>query len=97
MNAILPVNVLFEGLPEFHFELRQGRSETVDWSGTGTVRDVWSREICEGTYESLHPSVVGPEIGWAPYPDRHDIWSVGRFIRAFTLPRTAAGNDSRTQ
>ena len=45
MDAILPVNVLPEGLPESDRELRQGHPETVDWSGTGTARDVWSREL----------------------------------------------------
>ena len=97
MDAILPVNVLPEGLQESVRELRQGHPETVDWSGTGTVRDVWSREICEGTCESLHPSVGGPEIGWTPYPNHHDIWSVGRFVRPFTLPRATAGSESRIQ
>ena len=87
MNAILPVYVF----PESDRELRQGHSKTVNWSGTGTVCDVSSREICEGTCESLQPSVGGPEIGWTPYPDRNDIWSVGRFGRAFTLSRTVAG------
>ena len=91
MDAILPVNVLTEGLSESDRELRQGHPETVDWPGTGTLRDVWSRELCEGTCESLHPSVGGPEIGWTPYPDRHDIWSVGRFVRAFTLPEQMQG------
>ena len=97
MDAILPVNVLREGLPESDGELCQGHPETVDRSGTSTVRDIWSRELCEGTCESLHPSVGGPEIGWIPYPDRHDIWSVGRFVRAVTLPRTTPGSESRIQ
>ena len=69
----------------------------LNWSGTGTVCDVWLRELCEGTCESLHPSVGGPEIGWTPYPDRNDMWSVGRFDRAFTLSRTTAGSESRIQ
>ena len=73
MDAILPVNVLPQGLPEFDRELPQGHPETVYWSGTGTVRDVWSRELCEGTCESLHPSVGRPDIGWTPYPDHCDI------------------------
>ena len=92
MDAIHPVNVLPEGLPESDRELRQGHLETVDWSSSGTVRDVWSRELCEGTCESLHPSVGEPEIGWTLYPDRQDIWSVGRFVQGFTLPRTTAGS-----
>ena len=58
-------------------ELRQGHPETVDWSGTSTVRDVWSRELCGWTCEPLHPSVSEPEIGWTPYPDRQEIWSAG--------------------
>ena len=95
MDATLPLNVLPEGLLESDRELRQGHPETADWSGT--VRDVWSREFCEGTCEYLHPSVGGPEIGWTPYPDRHDMWSVGLFVRAFTLPRTTAGSESRIQ
>ena len=64
MDAILPVNVLPEVLPESDRELRQGHPKTVDWSGTGTVREVWSRELCEGTCKSLHTSVSGPDIGW---------------------------------
>ena len=91
MDSILPVNVLHEGLPESDRKL----PETVDWSGTSTVRDVWSRELCEWTCESLHPSVGGPEIGWTAYPDRHDIWLVGRFVRAVTLPRKTSGSESR--
>ena len=97
MDAIFLVNVLPEGLPESDRKLRQGHPETVDWSGTGTVRDVWSRELCEGFCESLHPSVGVPEIGWTPYSDRHDILSIGRFVRAFTLTRTTAGSESRIQ
>ena len=31
------------------------------------------------------------------YPDRHDIWLVGRFVRAFTLSLTTAGSKSRFQ
>ena len=80
--AILPVYVLPEGLPESDRELCQGHPKTVNWSGTGTSL---SRDFCEGTSESLNPIVGGPEIGWTPYPDRNDIWSVGRFVRAFTL------------
>ena len=97
MDAILRVYVLPEGIPESDREFRQGHPKTVDWSGTGTVCDVWPRELCEGICESLYPSVGGPEIGWTPYPDRHDIWSVGRFVRAFTLFRTTAGSESRIQ
>ena len=97
MDAILPVNVLPEGLPESDCELCQGHPETVDRSGTSTVRDVWSRKLCEGTCDPLRPSVSGPEIGWTPYPDRHDIWSAGRFVRAITLPRTTAESESRIQ
>ena len=51
-------------LSETDRELRQGYSKTVNWSGTGTVCDVWSRDFCEGTFECLHPIVGGPEIGW---------------------------------
>ena len=97
MDAILPVNVLPEGLPESDRELCQGHPEIVDRSGISTVRDVWSRELCEETCESLHPSVSGPEIEWTPHPDRHDIWSAGRFVRAITLYRTTAGSESRIQ
>ena len=93
----MDVNVLPEGLPESYCELCLGYLETVDRSGTSTVRDVWSRELCEGTCESLHSSVGGPEIGWTLYPDRHDIWSVGRFFRAVTLRRTTVGSRSRIQ
>ena len=97
MDAIVPVNVLPEGLPESDHELCQRHTETVDRSGISTVRDVWSRELREGTCESLHPSVSGPEIGWMPYPDRHDMCSAGRFVCAITLPRTTAGSESRIQ
>ena len=97
MDAILAVNVLPEGLPESDRELCQGHPKTVDRSGISTVRDVWSRELQEGTCESLHPSVSGPEIGWTPYPDRLDIWSAGRVVRAITLPRTTAGSKLRIQ
>ena len=48
MDAILPVNVLPEGLPESDRVLCQGHPETVDRSGFSTVRDVWSRELREG-------------------------------------------------
>ena len=58
MDAILPVDVLLEGLPESDCELCQGHPETVDRSGTGTVRDVWSRELCEGTCQSLHQALA---------------------------------------
>ena len=89
--------MLSEGLPESDCEPRQEHPKTVNWSGTGTVCDVWSRELCEGTCESLHPNVGGPEIGWTPYPNRNDILSVGRFARAFTLSRTTAGSEPRIQ
>ena len=39
----------------------------------------------------------GPEIGWSPCPDRHVIWSGGRFVREVTLPRTTAGSELRIQ
>ena len=97
MDAILPVNVLHEGLPESNRELCQGHPETVNRSGSSTVREVWSRELREGTCESLHSSVSGPEIGCTPCPDLHDIWSAGRFVCAITLPRTTAGSESRIQ
>ena len=42
MDAILPVHVLPEGLPESDCELFQGHPKTVNWSGIGTVCDVWS-------------------------------------------------------
>ena len=42
MDAILPVHVIPEGLPESDCELRQGHPETVNWSGIGTICDVWS-------------------------------------------------------
>ena len=97
MDAILPVFVLPEGIPESDCELCQGHPETIDWSGTSTVRDIWSRELCERTCDSPNSSVGGPETGWTPYPDRHDIWSVGRFVRAVTLIRTPPRSESRTQ
>ena len=97
MDAILPVNVLPGGLPESDHELCQGYPETVDWSGTSTVRDVWSGELCGETCKSLHQSVSGPEIEWKPHPDRNDIWTAGQFVRAITLPRTTAGSESRIQ
>ena len=97
MIAILPVHVLPECLTESDCELRQGHPKTVNSSGTGTVCDVWSRELCEETCESLHPSVGGPEIGWTPHHDRKEIWSVGRSVRDFKLSRTTAGSESRIQ
>ena len=42
MDAIVPVHVLPEGLPESDRELRQGHLKTVNWSGIGNVCDVWS-------------------------------------------------------
>ena len=97
MVAILPVNMLPEGLPEPDRELCQGHPETVDRSGISLVHDVWSREFREGSCDSLHPGVSGPEIGWNPYTDRHDIWSAGRFFCAITLPRATAGSESGIQ
>ena len=49
------------------------------------------------TCESLFSSVGRPEIGWTAYPDRDDIWSVGRFVHAFALSRTTAGSEWRIQ
>ena len=89
--------MLSEGLPKSDRELCQGQPEIVDRSGISTVCDVWSGEFCEGTCESLHPSVSGPDIGWTPYTDCHDIWSAGRFARANTLTRKIAGYESRIQ
>ena len=86
MDAILPVNVLPEGLPESD-ELCQGHPEIVDRPSISTVHDVWSRELCEGTCESLHPSVKSMILD----ADRHGIWSLGRFARAITLRRTTTG------
>ena len=85
MDAILPVHVFLEGLPESVRELRQEHPKTVSWSGVVALCDIWSWELCEETCKSLHPSVGGSEVGWTPYPDRNDVWSVGRFVRAFTL------------
>ena len=91
MDAILPVNLLPEGLPEPDRELCP---ETVDRPDISLVRDVWSREFREGTCESFHPSFGRPEIGRTPHPDRYDVWSVGRSARAIALPRATSGNES---
>ena len=82
MDAILPVYVLTQGFQESTRELRQRHPKTIIWSVftsfcIGTVFDVWSRELCEGTCESLHPSVGGLENGWTSYPDRDNMRSVG--------------------
>ena len=42
MDAILPVHVLPQDLQESDRELRQRHPKTVNWSGIGTVCDVWS-------------------------------------------------------
>ena len=94
MDAILPDKELPEGLPEPDCELCQGYPKTIDRPDVSLVRDIWSREFREGTFESLHPSFGGPEIGRTPHPDRYDVWSVGRCARAFALPRTASVNES---
>ena len=91
MDAILPVHVLPEGLPESDRELRQGHPKTVSWSANGTVCDVFSRELCEGTCESLHPSVGGSEIEGTPYPDRKNIWSVDRLFVLLRYPEQLQG------
>ena len=63
MDAILHVNVLPEGLPEPDRKLCQGYPKTVDRPDISLVRDIWSQEFCEGTYESLHPSFGRLETG----------------------------------
>ena len=94
MDAILPVNMLPEGIQEPDRELRQGYPEIVNRLDNGLVCDIWSRDFREGTCESLHPSFGRPEIGRAPRPDRYDLRSVRRSARAVAIPRTASGNDS---
>ena len=94
MDAILHVNVLPEGLPEPDRKLCQGYPKTVDRPDISLVRDIWSQEFCEGTYESLHPSFGRLETGRTPHLDRYDVWSVGRSARAIALPRTTSGNES---
>ena len=94
MDAILPFNVLSEGLPEPDCEFCKGYPEAVDRPDISLVRDIWSREFREGTCESLHPSVGRIEIGRTPHSDCYDIWSVGRFALAIAPPRTAPGNES---
>ena len=94
MDAILPFNVLSEGLPEPDRELCHGYPEAVNRPDISLVRDIWSREFREGTCESLHPSVGRLELRRTPHPDRYDIWSVRRFARAIALPRTTPGNES---
>ena len=56
MNAILLVNMLPEGIQEPDCELRQGYPKTVNRLDIGLLCDIWSRELREGSYESLHPS-----------------------------------------
>ena len=94
MDAILPVNMLPEGIQEPDREIRQGYPEIVNRLDNGLVCDIWSRDFCEGTCESLHPSFGRPEIGRAPHPDRYDLRSVRRSARAVAIPRTASGNES---
>ena len=62
-----------EGLPEPDRELCQGYPEIVDRPDVSHVRVSWSRELREGTCESLHPSVGRPEIRRTPHPDRYDV------------------------
>ena len=73
MDAILLVNMLPEGIPEPDRELCQGYQETFDRPDFSLVCDIWSREFCEGTCESLHPSFGRPEIGRTIRPDRYDV------------------------
>ena len=61
-DAILPFNVLSEGLPEPDRELCQGYPEAVDRPDISLVRDIWSREFREMTCESIHPGVGRLEI-----------------------------------
>ena len=49
MDAILPVDVLPEGLPEPGRELCQGYPETVDRPDVSLVCEIWSREFRERT------------------------------------------------
>ena len=42
MDAILPVDVLSEGISEPDRELRQGYQEAVDWPDISPERDIWS-------------------------------------------------------
>ena len=42
MDAILPVDVLTEGISEPDRELRQGYQEAVDWPYISSVGDIWS-------------------------------------------------------
>ena len=53
MDAILPFNMLPEGLPEPDRELCYGYPESVDRPDISLVRDIWSREFREGACESL--------------------------------------------
>ena len=62
MDAILLVNMLPEGIQELDRELRQGYPEIVNRLDIGLVCDIWSRELLEGTCESLHQSFGRPEI-----------------------------------
>ena len=59
--------MLPEGIQEPDRELRQGYPETVNRLDIGLVCDIWSRELREGTCESLHPSFGRPEIGRTPH------------------------------
>ena len=77
MDAILPVDVLSEGISEPDHEFRQRYQKAVDLPDIGPVSDIWSREFREGTCESLHPSICGFEIGRTPDLDYHDLWSPG--------------------
>ena len=70
---ILLVHVLPEGLKELDRKLRQRHPEIVNWLGVGVIRDVWPWKFCEGTRESLHSSVGGPEAGWTPHPNYDDV------------------------
>ena len=80
MDAILPVEVLSEGISEPDREFRQRHQEAVDWPDFGPVCDIWSREFREGTCESLHPSISRFEIGRTPHLDCHDLWSLGDLL-----------------
>ena len=77
MDAILPVDVLSEGISELDHEFRQRYQEAVDRPDIGPVRDIWSREFREGTCESLHPSISGFEIGRTLDLDCHDLSTSG--------------------
>ena len=87
MDAILPVDVLSEGLSEPDHELRQGYQKAVDWPNISFVRDVWSGEFRERTCESLHPSISRFEIGWTPDFDCHDLWWADRLGDLLVLLR----------